>query len=161
MSGMNPTERDACRAWQLLMRFFFAQRAHLPASGAEFDPLAGSVPRAALDRAGAPAAHEPPRRHAVVRCLERHRADRSAGVPRAPSAPTVHPRPPRESPSTDPNRLAGPDTAAQAHGGAVSSAVAALSRAAANAGGDPRGARRREVDLNGQPAPRFGIDHSS
>jgi DNA-binding MarR family transcriptional regulator len=26
-----------CRAWQLLMRFFFAQRAHLPACGAEFD----------------------------------------------------------------------------------------------------------------------------
>jgi MarR family transcriptional regulator, organic hydroperoxide resistance regulator len=34
---MNRGERDACRAWQLLMRFFFAQRAHLPASGAEFD----------------------------------------------------------------------------------------------------------------------------
>src|SRR6266481_5450943 len=28
---------DACRAWQLLMRFFFAQRAHLPASCAAFD----------------------------------------------------------------------------------------------------------------------------
>jgi len=34
---MNRAESDACRAWQLLMRFFFAQRAHLPASGAEFD----------------------------------------------------------------------------------------------------------------------------
>ena len=34
---MNRGERDACRAWQLLMRFFFAQRAHLPVSGAEFD----------------------------------------------------------------------------------------------------------------------------
>src|SRR5438094_9092725 len=34
---MNRAERDACRAWQLLMRFFFAQRAHLPSSGAEFD----------------------------------------------------------------------------------------------------------------------------
>src|SRR5882724_555795 len=34
---MNRAERDACRAWQLLMRFFFAQRAHLPASGAEFN----------------------------------------------------------------------------------------------------------------------------
>src|SRR5438874_7948972 len=34
---MDRTERDACRAWQLLMRFFFAQRAHLPASGADFD----------------------------------------------------------------------------------------------------------------------------
>ena len=28
---------DACRAWQLLMKFFFAQRGHLPASGADFD----------------------------------------------------------------------------------------------------------------------------
>src|SRR5260221_2511310 len=34
---MNRADRDACRAWQLLMKFFFAQRAHLPASGAEFD----------------------------------------------------------------------------------------------------------------------------
>ena len=37
MNAMNRTDSDACRAWQLLMRFFFAQRAHLPASGAEFD----------------------------------------------------------------------------------------------------------------------------
>src|SRR2546429_9716249 len=37
MDAMNRTERDACRAWQLLMKFFFAQRGHLPASGAEFD----------------------------------------------------------------------------------------------------------------------------
>jgi DNA-binding MarR family transcriptional regulator len=28
---------DACRVWQLLMKFFFAQRGHLPASGAAFD----------------------------------------------------------------------------------------------------------------------------
>ena len=34
---MRRPESDACHAWQLLMRFFFAQRAHLPASGAEFD----------------------------------------------------------------------------------------------------------------------------
>jgi len=27
---------DACRAWQLLMKFFFAQRGHLPAPGADF-----------------------------------------------------------------------------------------------------------------------------
>jgi MarR family transcriptional regulator, organic hydroperoxide resistance regulator len=36
MAAMNRTERGACRAWQLLMKFFFAQRGHLPASGAEF-----------------------------------------------------------------------------------------------------------------------------
>lgn len=30
-------DADACRAWQLLMKFFFAQRAHLPVSGAEFE----------------------------------------------------------------------------------------------------------------------------
>jgi len=34
---MHRTETDACRAWQLLMRFFFAQRGHLPSAGAEFD----------------------------------------------------------------------------------------------------------------------------
>jgi len=34
---MNRADQDACRAWQLLMKFFFAQRAHLPCSGAEFD----------------------------------------------------------------------------------------------------------------------------
>jgi DNA-binding MarR family transcriptional regulator len=28
---------DACRAWQLLVKFFFAQREHLPALGAEYD----------------------------------------------------------------------------------------------------------------------------
>jgi DNA-binding MarR family transcriptional regulator len=28
---------DVCRAWQLLMRFFFVQKGHLPSSGAEFD----------------------------------------------------------------------------------------------------------------------------
>src|SRR6266850_6020647 len=37
MRAMTLAERDACRGWQLLMRFFFAQREHLPASGAEFD----------------------------------------------------------------------------------------------------------------------------
>ena len=29
-------EADACRAWQLLMRFFFVQRGHLPTWGAPF-----------------------------------------------------------------------------------------------------------------------------
>src|SRR6266849_9232780 len=33
---MRRGEREACRAWQLLTRVFFAQRAHLP-TGAEFD----------------------------------------------------------------------------------------------------------------------------
>ena len=37
MSGMNQANPDACRAWQLLMKFFFAQRGHLPSSGPEFD----------------------------------------------------------------------------------------------------------------------------
>jgi DNA-binding MarR family transcriptional regulator len=30
---MNRGEQDACRAWRLLMKFFFAQRGHLPSSG--------------------------------------------------------------------------------------------------------------------------------
>jgi DNA-binding MarR family transcriptional regulator len=33
---MHGGQHDACRAWQLLMKFFFAQREHLPASGADF-----------------------------------------------------------------------------------------------------------------------------
>ena len=33
---MKPAQPDACRAWQLLMRFFFVQRAHLPEWGAQF-----------------------------------------------------------------------------------------------------------------------------
>jgi MarR family transcriptional regulator, organic hydroperoxide resistance regulator len=36
MFGMNRGEHDACRAWQLLMKFFFAQRGHLPSCAAEF-----------------------------------------------------------------------------------------------------------------------------
>jgi MarR family transcriptional regulator, organic hydroperoxide resistance regulator len=30
-------DNDACRVWQLLVRFFFAQREHLPAAGGELD----------------------------------------------------------------------------------------------------------------------------
>ena len=37
MTPMRTTDCDARRAWQLLMRFFFAQREHLPACGAEFE----------------------------------------------------------------------------------------------------------------------------
>jgi DNA-binding MarR family transcriptional regulator len=37
MPEMTRPVGDACRAWQLLMKFFFAQRGHLPSSGAEFD----------------------------------------------------------------------------------------------------------------------------
>ena len=37
MAGMSPPNQDACRAWQLLMKFFFAQRGHLPSSGPESD----------------------------------------------------------------------------------------------------------------------------
>jgi DNA-binding MarR family transcriptional regulator len=34
---MGRSDPDACRAWQLLVRFFFAQREHLPAAGDEFE----------------------------------------------------------------------------------------------------------------------------
>ena len=37
MIVMTRAEGDACRAWQLLMKFFFAQRGYLPSSGGEFD----------------------------------------------------------------------------------------------------------------------------
>jgi MarR family transcriptional regulator, organic hydroperoxide resistance regulator len=30
-------EKDSCRAWQLLVKFFFAQREHLPPTGDELD----------------------------------------------------------------------------------------------------------------------------
>ena len=34
---MGQRDPDACRAWQLLVKVFFAQRGYLPASGAAFD----------------------------------------------------------------------------------------------------------------------------
>jgi DNA-binding MarR family transcriptional regulator len=34
---MSRSSPDACRAWQLLMKFFFARRAELPSLGAEFE----------------------------------------------------------------------------------------------------------------------------
>jgi DNA-binding MarR family transcriptional regulator len=33
MEAVEREEADACRAWRLLMRFFFAQRGHLPPGG--------------------------------------------------------------------------------------------------------------------------------
>lgn len=36
MLAMRSAEQDAERAWQLLMRFFFAQREHLPSCGEPF-----------------------------------------------------------------------------------------------------------------------------
>ena len=86
---MNRADQDACRAWQLLMKFFFAQRAHLPSSRRRVRSLPGPVPRAAPDRARAAAAHEPARRDAVLRRVERHRAGRSAGIPGSRAAPAV------------------------------------------------------------------------
>ena len=37
MAAMRRGHPDPSRAWQLLVRFFFAQREHLPAGGDEFD----------------------------------------------------------------------------------------------------------------------------
>src|SRR3954467_2196200 len=37
MAEMNPVDADACRAWQLMMRFFFAQREQLPPLAVEFE----------------------------------------------------------------------------------------------------------------------------
>ena len=34
---MNPVDAEACRAWQLMMRFFFAQREQLPPLAEEFE----------------------------------------------------------------------------------------------------------------------------
>ena len=37
MAEMNPVDAEACRAWQLMMRFFFAQREQLPPLAEEFE----------------------------------------------------------------------------------------------------------------------------
>jgi MarR family transcriptional regulator, organic hydroperoxide resistance regulator len=37
MASMSRVEPEACRAWQLLVKFFFAQREHLPSSCSEVD----------------------------------------------------------------------------------------------------------------------------
>jgi DNA-binding MarR family transcriptional regulator len=37
MGAMNPADQDACRAWQLLMKFFFAQRGRRGSSGRGFE----------------------------------------------------------------------------------------------------------------------------
>jgi MarR family transcriptional regulator, organic hydroperoxide resistance regulator len=37
MSAMGRMDSDACRAWQLLVKFFFAQRERLPSLGEEFE----------------------------------------------------------------------------------------------------------------------------
>src|SRR5262245_50966680 len=37
MAPMSRLDAEACRAWQLLVRFFFAQREHLPSLGDEFE----------------------------------------------------------------------------------------------------------------------------
>lgn len=37
MAPMLVSESDACRAWQLMVRFFFAQRERLPSVGEAFD----------------------------------------------------------------------------------------------------------------------------
>jgi MarR family transcriptional regulator, organic hydroperoxide resistance regulator len=34
---MSRADADSCRAWQLLVKFFFAQREHLPSMGEEFE----------------------------------------------------------------------------------------------------------------------------
>jgi len=37
MAPMSRIDAEACRAWQLLVKFFFAQREHLPSLGQEFE----------------------------------------------------------------------------------------------------------------------------
>jgi MarR family transcriptional regulator, organic hydroperoxide resistance regulator len=37
MALMGRIDAEACRAWQLLVKFFFAQREHLPSLGQEFE----------------------------------------------------------------------------------------------------------------------------
>src|SRR5882724_9247020 len=37
MLPMSRTDADTCRAWQLLVKFFFAQRVHLPSLGEPFE----------------------------------------------------------------------------------------------------------------------------
>ena len=37
MAPMSRMDADACRAWQLLVKFFFAEREYLPTMGGEFE----------------------------------------------------------------------------------------------------------------------------
>jgi DNA-binding MarR family transcriptional regulator len=39
MAAMNRPDDEAVRAWQLLVRFFFAQREHLPGGSCELSPV--------------------------------------------------------------------------------------------------------------------------
>src|SRR4029453_6897741 len=97
---MPQTGDDACRAWQLLVRFFFAQREHLPIADSELElsptqchvlhllepgpPLPmgrlAQTPGAALAGPGPAAADGPTRPDARLSCLERHRP---GGSPRS------------------------------------------------------------------------------
>ena len=67
MLAMSRAERDACRAWQLLVKFFFAQR-RAPAVvwDAEFDLSPVQCHVLHLIEPGRPLADEPAGRHAVV-----------------------------------------------------------------------------------------------
>src|SRR3954453_23719281 len=107
--------------------------------------VAGAVPRAAPDRAGAPYGDGAPRRDARLRCLEHHRPGRSAGGPRPRPAPAVAGGSPHQGDSAHPHRVADPHAVAPARDQQRAPAVKALCRRSACAHQDSREAGRRAV----------------
>src|SRR4051812_18086440 len=116
--------------------------------------LAGPVPPAPSHRAGRAAADAPPRRGAAVRCVERHRPDRSPRAARDRGAPPVPSRPACESGSADADRLTAARAIAAADDGAAAAAVAPWCARAPRAGEDPRAAARGRAGVRTGYAPR-------
>ena len=160
MLAMNRADQDACRAWQLLMKFFFAQRAHLPCSGAEFDlsPIQCHVLHLL----------EPGRPLPMSRLADTLSCDASnvtGLVDRLESRGLV-----RRQPSSHDRRVkvlqltptgATPGAAAETDDRRVSPVVAVVSRPAPNAGENARGTPRGEVTKDGFQLAFVGEDSST
>src|SRR3954466_193076 len=116
--------------------------------------VAGPVPPAPSHRARPAAADAPPRRGAAVRCVERHRPDRSPRAARNRGAPPVARRPTRESGSADADRLTAPGAIAAPDDGAAAAAVASWRARAPRAGQDARAAARGRAGVRTGYAPR-------
>src|SRR4051812_40762819 len=93
----------------------------LPAAAARrgAPALAGTVSRAASDRAGPADPDGPARRDACVRRLERDRARGPARISRAGAPQSVHRGPPGESPRAHLERVPPPNPPARPHDGAA------------------------------------------
>src|SRR3954463_3323962 len=142
-----PTE--TCRAWQLLMRFFFVQRAHLPEWGEEFglSPVQCHVLHliepeqpTPMNRLAAALSCDASNVTGLVDRLEsRGGVQRQAatGPPPRQSFGAAPPRgPPRQSSRADADRRATPLRLAAMYDAAAASVVAAIGEGASDAGED-------------------------